>query len=342
MLKINPAPYILCEAILVNLGATLFSISSIPNILIASYAGITFSEFFLSVGLISIVTLICTIMFFAMLYRKTLTKPDSILIEVLEDFNNWNVVSDRKLLKKSMVGLILLFGLFLTIPSNIIPLDIIALSIAILLSLISRLDPKDIIQKIDMDLILYLIGIFIVSGGLELTGVIELLGNFISGILGSSQLGQIILIMWVSAIASSNIDNIPITKVLVPIIGDITQGLGYGDSKILYYSLALGANWGDNLTPLGDNVLVMKIAEEQKSPITVKQFFKLGFVTTILQLMFVSVIFIIMYSLVLGLTILAILIGLFLLMRIITKKGSEKVRTKIAKISEKMRNAIIA
>ena len=110
-----------------------------------------------------------------------------------------------------------------TIPSSIITPDIVALSIAMVLIIISRIDPKELISKIDLELILYLLGIFVIAGGLELTGIVDVISNGLTILGGGDLFLQGIVILWLSAYFSSNIDNIPITKVLTPIIGDMVE-----------------------------------------------------------------------------------------------------------------------
>ena len=108
-----------------------------------------------------------------------------------------------------------------------------------------------------------------------------------------SPLLQIISIVWISAILSSMIDNIPITKVLIPIVKNFVPSTSPQQiNSQYYYGLAIGANWGDNLTPLGDNILVMNLAEQGKRPIKVLDFFKLGFTTTIYQLCLATLYFV--------------------------------------------------
>lgn len=342
IININPAPYILTQAILVNIGGTLFSISSIPNILITVYANISFIEFFLQIGTLSLIIFCFTLTFFVLLYKGQLKSTEfQETMEILKDFNPWNLVQNRKLLYESVVSLLILFILFITIPPTILTPDIIALTIAIVLIIASRLNPKDLFTKIDLELILYLIGIFIIAGALEYTGLLNLFGLTISQLGGGDSYILILLILWVSAFLSSSIDNIPITKVLIPVIGNIYEINPSFLNKTYYYSLALGANWGDNLTPLGDNILVISLAEQNKRPISFSQFFKLGFITTIYQLIILSIYFTLIYRFLLGITVIIliiIIIGVFYLLFRINKEIYDKY---FGNILKKIRNRII-
>jgi Na+/H+ antiporter NhaD/arsenite permease-like protein len=340
ILNIDPTPYILTEAIIVNLGGSIFLISSIPNILIATYAGITFLEFFLNVGLISLIILIFTLLYFVFLYKKELVIPKE-GVSVLGEFNVWNLVQNKPLMYECIVALSVLMVLFIIIPSSIITPDMIALSIALTLIILSRLEPKDLISKIDYELIFYLLGIFIIAGALEALGLLAIIGRELSGLGGGDLLIQMILILWISAFLSSTIDNIPITKILIPVIGTMSSNGSTPNKNQLYYSLAIGANWGDNLTPLGDNILVMNISEQHKRSLSFKLFFKLGFSTTIYQLAIVTLIYVLLFQFYIGVSIILIVSFMVAIIYITKKLMSKSIGQKIDVMVNKFRILII-
>ena len=365
MLNIDPTPFILTEAIMVNIGGTFFSISSIPNILIVTDTGISFNEFFINVGLFSLLVAGLTLLFFIFLYKKELKSPTKGMVSTLKEFNVWNFVQNRRLLYASMCSLVVLMISFVAIPSDIIPPDIIALTIAMFLTLFSTfngLNPKTIIQRFDFELLFYLLGIFVVAGGLEVTGVIDIIGGALFKVGAISPFLNVIVIIWAAAFLSSLIDNIPITKIMIPVVGlmsDTTTltivtpnslaasriGL-MSDTRTLtpnqnYYALSFGANWGDNLTPMGDNILVMNIAEQHKRPIKMKAFWKLGFTTTIVQLILVTLFFTVIYYLVIGITIILTIIILLGTVFIFSKYGNEQTKKIIDKTITKFRTKVI-
>ena len=340
MLNIDPTPYILTQAILVNIGGTFFLISSIPSILITSYAKISFIEFFLNVGLISLLIFGFTLLFFIFLYKNELKIPKE-SSKVLDGFNIWNLVQNKRLLYICMISLASILFLFIVIPSNIIPSDMLALSVALILILISKLEPKEIINKIDFELILYLLGIFIIAGALEIIGVTDTLGTVLFSQGEGDVYIQLMLVLWISAFLSSAIDNIPITKVLIPVIGagaDSDVGI---INKQAYYTLAIGANWGDNLTPLGDNVLVVNLSEQHKRPVSFKQFFKIGFITTVYQLFIVSIIYALILNPLLGISLLISVLIFIGILYSLYRYGPESIQIKLHGIIEKLRNKII-
>jgi Na+/H+ antiporter NhaD/arsenite permease-like protein len=181
------------------------------------------------------------------------------------------------------------FLLFVVVPSAKIPPDIIAILGAVILIIISNQEIDRIVNEIDVGLLFYLMGIFVVAGSLEYTGLVQNLGNLLGKLTGGNILVTILSILWISGLLSATIDNIPITKVLIPAISSITVGYPENYRKMAFYALAIGANWGDNFTPMGDNILVMNIASKNKRPIRMKEFWKIGFIATFFQLCIVTI-----------------------------------------------------
>jgi Na+/H+ antiporter NhaD/arsenite permease-like protein len=202
---------------------------------------------------------------------------------------------------------------------------------AIILIIISRVDPKQIISKIDFELIFYLLGIFVIAGALEVLGVVQVLGEYMANISGGDVFLQLLIILWFSAFLSSAIDNIPITKVLIPVIGTIAGNFPANIGEKFYFSLAIGANWGDNLTPLGDNVLVVQLADANKRPISFKLFFKIGFVTTLYQLVLVSIYYTLIFNPNMGILIVLIIFFNLLIIYLLSKLGPKKIKNGISK-----------
>lgn len=344
MLDLDPKPYILTQAVLVNLGGTIFSISSIPNILINTYAEITFRQYFLNVGLFSILAAAITILFDLFLYEKHLVEPEKKLVETLAGFNPWNVIQNRRLFYSTVVSFVTLMLSFLFVPPNIVPPDIIALIIAMVLTIISGfsgMDAGEIIKKFDYELLFYLLGIFVIAGGMELVGIINFLGKNFSKLGTTSPVLQILLILWFSAILSSLIDNIPITQVLIPIVGIITTGLTTNRNQY-FYSLSIGANWGDNLTPLGDNILVVQLSKKHKRPISIKSFWKLGFISTLVQLFCATIYFLLILKHPLGFISLLVVLTLIVTIWVVLKFAPGKTKVKLELLLDRFRMAIIS
>ena len=311
ILDIDPFPYIIAQAITIKLGATMLMISSISTILITSYLAISFVDYFIRVGLISILIFGLTILFFLAIFQNRLKKPRK-GIDMLLSYKVWDFIPNKSLMFKSTFILIIVILGFIFIPSTLISPDIIAMSCAVILLFISKIDSKEIMKKIDFKIILYLMGIFIISGALEYVGFVEDLGIFMAGFGSNDILITFLISLWFSAIVSSCIDNVPVCRILIPTVGIMTNQYSYNEKVLIYSGMIYGINWGDNLSPFGDTLFVAAVAEENKVKFKMFEFFKIGFITTIFQLCVVTIIFSLILRPVIGVILLLIAIGITL------------------------------
>jgi len=213
--------------------------------------------------------------------------------------------------KSTFILIIVILG-FIFIPSTLISPDIIAMSCAVILLFISRIDSKEIMKKIDFKIILYLMGICIISGALEYVGFVEDLGIFMAGFGSNDILITFLITLWFSAIVSSCIDNVPVCRILIPTVGIMTNQYSYNEKVLIYSGMIYGVNWGDNLSPFGDTLFVAAVAEENKVKFKMFEFFKIGFITTIFQLCVVTIIFSLILRPVIGIILLLVAIGITL------------------------------
>jgi Na+/H+ antiporter NhaD/arsenite permease-like protein len=308
ILGIDPIPYLLCQAVMIPIGEIIFSISSVPTILITTFAEISFADFFLNVGLFCLILFLITLFYFNLFYRKKLKAPKKKLVTILMDFNEWNYVPDKRLFYRSIIIFISVIIGFIVIPSTILSPDIIALTGAVSLVVINKLNGKEIIKKIDLELLLYLLGIFLITGAIEHVGVIQAIGEGFKDLMGENSLIQVLSILWLSAFLSSTIDDIPVVKVLIPIVNITSPGY-----NAAYFSLAFGTALGDNLTPLGDTIMIRNIAEQHGRPFTNAAFFKIGFKVALIHLTAVSIYFIFFNNTIMGFLIVCFIILLIFL-----------------------------
>jgi Na+/H+ antiporter NhaD/arsenite permease-like protein len=340
ILRIDPSPYIVSEAVLVNVGTLIFSISSIPSILISTSAGITFNEFFINIGLYALVLFVITLLFFQIYYRNKLMIPKEKTIANLLEFNVWNYVSNKNLFYKSIFTFLAVLICFILIPPDLISPGIIALTGAMVLAVISRLDGKTIIQKIDFELMLYLFGIFIMVGAIEYTGVIDIFGNAIAAFSAYNEYFAVILIVWLSAFLCTSIDNLPITTALIPVVNTISS-IEHMTTNSAFYGLAFGVNLGNTLLLKGEHAAVLQIAEQNERPIKVRQFRKLAFVAMLLQLTAVTIYFLMIFDYIIGfftifLTLVIVLFSLFF--RYMTNSFKKEERLIFSRVLRKVKN----
>jgi Na+/H+ antiporter NhaD/arsenite permease-like protein len=156
-------------------------------------------------------------------------------------------------------------------------------------------------------------GVFIIIGGLEYVGVINYIGSVIGDLAPNDSFLTFLMILWLSAFLSSVIDNVPVTRILLPTIDILARDYKPTDTRFFYSGMTYGVNMGDNLVPVGDVILVMSIAKKQNIYIKPINYFKIAFPITIIQLLIISVLFSLLMRPLLGILILISASGLTLL-----------------------------
>ncbi len=287
ILDLDAKPFILTMGIAVNLGAALFSISAIENILISAYVPFTFGQFFLTNGIVALALIFPTIILFYYVYKKSWKKIES-GIEILKEFDTWSFIPNKALMYKSLSTLLGVMACFVVIPPDVIPPDIIALIGGIVLVIGSRLNIGEIFAKFDIELVFYLLGIFVISGAMFDVGVLGAIAKGFGDISKGNVLAATLLILWISGYLSGVSDPAAITRIMMPVIKDL--GLGAGSVKA-YSALAFSGVLGDNLTSMGDNMVVVSLSKQHNRPVTPKEITILGFMTVQFQFALLSIFF---------------------------------------------------
>ncbi|OLS12660.1 MAG: Na+/H+ antiporter NhaD type [Promethearchaeota archaeon CR_4] len=325
ILGVDPRPYLVVQIVIVKVGAVMLLISSVSNIVISGFAGISFVEFFISIGTVALILLVVTIGVFLMFNRNRLSNPTRGM-DILLEFNPWTFVPDRKLMLKSAGTIIGVIVGFAVIPTNVLSPDIIAFFGAVILFIIAKLNVQEIFKKIDFKLLCYLMGIFVITGAMERVGIIQFLANSIATLNLTEGFPTFVFLLWIAGYLSGPVDNIAIMRVLIPIANQLTTNFSMINKHLAFNGIIFGINLGDNLTPLGDSMLGIQIAEQNKFPISIRRFFLIGFVSTNLQFLTITIIyalFSIDYAL-LGVVLLAILAGIFVLIFKLLKRNAMK------------------
>jgi Na+/H+ antiporter NhaD/arsenite permease-like protein len=182
-----------------------------------------------------------------------------------------------------------LFFLHRTIDIEPSMVAIIGATLTLLLVTIKK-DPQPILEKVEWSVLGFFVALFILVGSLKHTGAIDHLTALIVDHAGSSEVKTALTILWVSAIASAIIDNIPFTMAMIPVILQMeTDGMGY--THLYWWALALGVGFGGNGSPIGStaNVVVVSKSAETDEPITFKTWFKSGTLATIVTCIVASI-----------------------------------------------------
>ncbi|MGB2955016.1 MAG: ArsB/NhaD family transporter [Anaerolineales bacterium] len=281
-LRVNPVPFLIAEILASNIGGMATLIGDPPNILIGSAAEIDFISFLLNLGPISFIILMVFFGLAHWLFNKELTihGQDGTPIPELDTDA---LITDPVLLRKSLIvmtGVIL--GFLVHGALHLEPATI-ALTGATLLMIWGKTDPHLALREIEWTTLFFFFGLFITVEAIVHVGLIEIVADAALRITGSDVTLTSLLLIWFSAIASGIVDNIPYTATMIPIVKSLSQVM---PAEPLWWSLALGACLGGNLTIVGAaaNVVVVSLAEKSGHPISFKHFLRYGAIITIMSL----------------------------------------------------------
>lgn len=291
ILNVNPIPFLMTEIIASNVGGTSTLIGDPPNIMIGSAANLSFSDFVINVGPVVVVILFAIILCFKVIYKKDISNMAN--EACITSLDEEKAIQDRPLLYKSICVLFLILLGFIFHSSLNIESSMIALSGACVMLIIGKQDTNEIISSVEWSTILFFIGLFIVVGGLSESGVIDNLAKFLINLTKGNTTYTMCLILWISAIISSFLDNIPFVATLIPLILTMeSQGM---DVMPLWWATSLGACLGGNGTLIGAsaNVVLANIGEKHGYDISFKKYFKLGFPIMLLTV-FISTIYLLL------------------------------------------------
>ncbi|MCI6737775.1 MAG: ArsB/NhaD family transporter [Intestinibacter sp.] len=287
ILSINPIPFLITQIIASNIGGTSTLIGDPPNIMIGSAAGLSFGDFLINLGPVIVITLAVVILIFKIIYRKDLIKSED-SEKLISNLDEKKAIQDKTLLVKSIFVLILILIGFMSHSKLGIESSVIALSGACILLLIGKQDPHEIIYSVEWPTIAFFAGLFIIVGGLSNTGVISMLANLLITETHGNVVLTMFLILWISAVVSSFLDNIPFVATLIPLILTMqTKGM---DVMPLWWATSLGACLGGNGTLIGAsaNVVLASVGQKHGYPITFIDYLKIGFPIMILTIIISS------------------------------------------------------
>ena len=263
LLKFNPVPMILAEIFCANLGGSATMCGDPPNIIIGTSLGFSFADFVTNTGLIALIALVLVVIYFYFVFRKELTEnAGKIDPSTLPDPGE-AIVSKRGFTISCVIFLCAVV-LLVTHSQTGLTVSCIGVFIAAVTLITSGKDALDLLKKVDYKTLLFFVGLFVVVGGLEQTGILTILAGFIGKVSGGNQKVMIAIIIWVSAIASAFIDNIPFAATMIPVIDSLAAAQGI-DISILAWALAMGTDIGGSATPIGASANVVGIATAAKS-----------------------------------------------------------------------------
>ena len=296
---LDPKIYVVALVMASNLGGTATLIGDPPNIIIGSKVGLTFNQFIANLFIPVLLSTVSVICYFLATNRSrfkpiddNLTKLFSVqmLIEKIDiDFLSFKI--DRPFLIKSVSCMGVALLLFVTHTITHLSAGVVALTMAMILFSITRVDVEHMLLEVEWSTLLFFAGLFILVGAMEEKGVIEWVARNIFLQVGSNPYVMVLMVLWVSGIVSGFIDNIPFTITMIPIVNMMLQTTPLPEN-ILWWALSLGACLGGNLTLIGASANIVSVAILKKSGehITFGQYARWSAPGTILSLMVSSLV----------------------------------------------------
>ena len=286
-LGVSPIPYLIAEVLASNIGGTATLIGDPPNIIIASKSGLSFNDFLINLAPIAALALAVFVAMLPLLFRGSFSVDPERVADVMA-LEEREAIKDRRLLIICGIVLAAVFAGFIGHAALHIEPSVVALLGAGLLVLLSRSKPRDFMPSVEWETLLFFTGLFIMIGALVKTGVIGALAEAAARATGGDALVATMLILFVSAILSGIIDNIPYVAAMSPIVLQLTEGIADPvQADALWWSLAIGADFGGNLTAIGAsaNVVIIGIAKRSGYPITFWEFTKTGAIVTVVTIL---------------------------------------------------------
>jgi Na+/H+ antiporter NhaD/arsenite permease-like protein len=278
---INPLALLIPEVMASNVVGISTLVGTPTNILIGSYAKISFNDFLVNLTPGVLLALLGLIIYSELVYRKEFkasggTGLSSVLLKALAERGR---ITEPDHLKKAGVvgaGMVVLFVMGEQI--HLLP-AVTALIGATALLLWIRPDIEEMIEAVDWTTLVFFITLFICVGAIQEVGLISFIADFVGNLVGDNLLLAMLVVTWFSAVLSTIIANIPFTAAMLPVIGYLTLTIPGAQGKMLFYCLSVGSAMGGNGSLIGAsaNMVTSGIAERAGHPITYVYFFKKGF-----------------------------------------------------------------
>ena len=285
-LGVNPVPFLIAEVLSSNIGGASTLVGDPPNIIIASRAGLSFNDFLLHMAPLVIIVLAVFTLLLPVIFRGSFSVAPDRAAEVMA-LNEREAIRDPRLLVKCGLVLAAVFAAF--IGHSVIHVEpaLVALLGAGTLILITGVDREHYLGSVEWETLLFFAGLFVLVGALVKTGVIASLARLAGEATGGNPLLAAMAILLVSAVLSGVIDNIPYVATMSPVVADlVTTVANPVQAQALWWSLAIGADFGGNLTAVGAsaNVVMLGIAAREGYPISFWEFSRKGALVTLLSI----------------------------------------------------------
>ena len=279
-LDVPVAPFLIAEVLASNIGGTATLVGDPPNIIIASRSGLTYTDFLVHLAPWVLVLMVVFIGLCRWLFRAAfISNPDR--AAAVMDLSERDAIRDGRLLVVSLAVLVAVTAAFALHSVLHVEPSVVAMVGGLFLLVASRLNTEEVVKDVEWPTLAFFAGLFIMVGALVNTGVLQQVATAAADATEGRLLFASMGLLWISALLSAIVDNIPYVAAMSPIVAQLVDGAGNSDqSNVLWWSLALGADLGGNATAVGAsaNVVMLGIAERSGRPISFWEFTKYGLV----------------------------------------------------------------
>jgi len=299
LLKVNPIPLLIGEAIMSGVGGMATLVGDPPNIIIGSAAALSFVDFVVYLGTVAVILGFVTNAVFRWIFRNDIAYQ----VQTSEDLKELMALDEREALRdpRTLVKMLIVFGAVLLLfvlhgKLHLLPSEVAVAGAAAALLWV-RPNLVEVLNRTKWDVLLFFAGLFVIIGGLEAAGILGAIAGWIGDVVLEYPVLALLVILWGSAILSAIVDNIPFTIALVPILLNL-QGMGV-DVFPLWWGLAAGVAIGGCATPIGAsaNVYVLSLSERSGHPIGFRRWLRIGLPTVFVLLVVASALLYGMYEL---------------------------------------------
>jgi Na+/H+ antiporter NhaD/arsenite permease-like protein len=288
-LDVDPIPLLVIEVIASNIGGTATLIGDPPNIIIAGATDISFNDFLVNLAPIAIVTFVVVTVLLYLWYRPRLQIEEKNRHYVM-DLDAAASIRDRGELRRTVPVLVVTILFFFAHQSLHLEPATVALTGASVALLITRIPLEQALSKVEWPTLFFFVGLFVMVGALEQTGAMGEVAHGVRDVTGGERTAELLGTLWIGALGSAVVDNIPFTTAMIPVVQELQSGSGLQSDDAYWWALSLGACFGGNATLIaaGANVAAAGLAERAGRPIGFVEFLKVGVPVTIVSIVLAS------------------------------------------------------
>ena len=285
MLRMSPVPILISEILMCNIGGTALMIGNPPNVMIGSATHLDFNDFLINLAPVVVITVIVILIAVLLIFKNDFSGVRMSAKE-LEKIDIMSGVEDKSIFSRSLMVLALTVLGFVVHSHFGLESATVAMTGGMAALLFCGISPENALKEVDLDTLMFFMGLFILVGGMENAGVITAIAEKgIEMVDGDSHLITF-LILLLSGVASAFVDNIPFTATMIPLIQDMQSLMNLPHADYMWWALATGACFGGNGTMIGasPNVIMVAIAAKEGFNISFTAFMKWCFPLMLLSL----------------------------------------------------------